>query len=164
MSKFKLNIFINILIELFELLKKYAVPNAPDVDYDEYTKHQERYTRPSKEPWRGPHEGKELNLLLSGQKPAGILYKDAFDNFKPYFETKKLKYLILNKDYFIAYLPNEEWRANKIKDIDKKMSLKFNDPFNKPTQKEINIYHIKYGRLLGYTKDEIKKFINRNNK
>jgi hypothetical protein len=113
----------------------------------------------------GPHEGRELQLLLSGTKKAalfsdfipdnGIMPEDIIPelSFAPYVENKTITrfsfekaYPELNKKFrtVIFTQPNEEWRADAL------MWLReFKD----------DISHITIGRLLGYSEDDIQTYI-----
>ena len=42
-------------------------------------------------PMLGPHEGRELELLLSGEKPIAFFYEGLPDEFLPYLESGILK-------------------------------------------------------------------------
>jgi hypothetical protein len=113
----------------------------------------------------GPHEGRELQLLLSGTKKAALFADFIPDNglmpeeiipelaFAPYVENKTLVRFCfekthpeLNKTFrtVIFTRPDEEWRANAL------MWLRnFKD----------NTSHITIGRLLGYSEDDIQSFV-----
>jgi len=113
-----------------------------------------------KELWRGPHEGRYLQLFLAGKKPAIIIDDWQMEPFEKYVESGELiKFPLLVPDspemtweIFVLTIPGQEWRAKKIQ------SLYVNReqwPFEK-----MELWHSKLGILLGYTNDDIRRFIN----
>lgn len=101
---------------------------------------------------RGPHQNKELNMMLAGVKPAALINDDEYDLlWKPYVDEGKFiakSYTnIAGFDNYIVALPGEEQRIDRMIKL-----LTDTSPAN-------NAYHIKLGRMLGYTKDQIRKFI-----
>lgn len=99
------------------------------------------------EPWRGPHTGSELELMLRNKKPvASIGTNKEYEKFLPYIKRKRF---ILKKDITGGWLvaqPNEAWRIDKIINL-------FNSKEYGPK------YHAKLGILFGYSKDDILQFI-----
>ena len=106
-----------------------------------------------REPWRGPHEGKELPMMLAGVKPAAFVRHDDYHaNFKKHvdsgkFISKPIDYFGLGRKTkvpeYIVGLKGENYRVNKL-----------HKEFSSDTR-----HHARIGRLLGYSKDHIKKFI-----
>jgi hypothetical protein len=120
----------------------------------------------------GPHEGRELELMLSGQKklavfhdiiipgqniPEGIIPEQAFFPYVQAGTIIRTEEKITNKktgdiiQNVLFTLPGEEWRASTILWIKR-------DVFQ--NQKRFDeAYDIIIGRLLGYTEDEISAFL-----
>jgi hypothetical protein len=113
----------------------------------------------------GPHEGKELELLLSGSKPLAMfsdIVPASFDwgenTFAPYVENGSLikREMVLEKEniqFRFVYFSqkNEEWRIKQLHKINADVFY----GICKPTQED----DIKTGQLLGYTEEEINVFI-----
>lgn len=119
-------------------------------------------------PGIGPHEGRELELMLAGKKPLAMFNDDwpeemetpetVFDSYLdegrfmkdetfvplPAFRDGQLRY------YFYA-LPGEEWRIARMIEILKKI---FVDHF--PTTPELEM---ETGQLLGYDEADIAVFV-----
>lgn len=105
-----------------------------------------------KEPWRGPHEGKELEMMHAGVKPAALVNDRVYhEKFKKHVDSGKFISKPLNTgahEYdpsHIVGLKGEEYRVNKL-----------HKEFSKTGRN-----HAKIGRLLGYSKEHIKKWLNR---
>ncbi|MGY4748115.1 hemocin immunity protein [Avibacterium paragallinarum] len=106
----------------------------------------------------GPHEGKELDLMLRGLKNLALFYTDYNipDGFIPYlesgfFKVKKIRINISNKNFFYYYIIYKQKHKRKAK----KLSLlleKSKNCFN-------SNYERKIGKLLGYSKDDIEFYI-----
>jgi hypothetical protein len=115
----------------------------------------------SKNPNLGPHEGKILNLMLKGMKPAAVItQKELNQYFAPYIHAKKIVLIGPfpitrgTQTDFIVTLPGEEWRGRKLSKIWPKLHAA-TDP------KEIKLIHAKIGKLLGYPKESIRHFIDK---
>lgn len=112
----------------------------------------------NRETWRGPHEGRELPMMLSGKKPAALVVHDVYHSkFKEHVDSGKFiskpihafghpagPQHLVKPDYLVG-LKGEEYRVNKL-----------HAEFSKPGRD-----HGKIGRLLGYTKDHIRTWINK---
>lgn len=100
----------------------------------------------------GPHQGKELNMLLSGVKPAALTYDLA--PFLPAIEAGQLIYQQCinraNATSYVVALPGQEARIKRI------IALLI-----EPNGTDNPVYHVRLGRLLGYTKDQIRAFLNK---
>ena len=118
----------------------------------------------------GPHEGRELELMLAGEKPLAMFNDDlpegmeppeiAFDPYMaegrfakgevvmpaPGFKNERLRY------YFYA-LPGEEWRTARMIEI-----LRGLIEQHLPTTPELET---ETGRLLGYDDADIQVFLDR---
>lgn len=110
------------------------------------------------EPWRGPHEGRLLSLMLAGKKPAAWVDEFDIDLFKPF--VKDGTFISFDFDYgeryahpgWIITLPGEEWRAKKLQKI-------YNQHAEYLNAGKENAWHIKMGILLGYSNEDIRSFI-----
>ena len=123
-------------------------PNNPK-EYDAY-----RNSRSNKDPLIGPHEGKYLELMLHGIKPAARISGDQYSQFKPYIKSGRIKVVgKLGTDYIIT-LPGEEWRGEKLLELWPKLYAAVHSD---DIEKEIKM-HTKIGLLLGYPKESVKQF------
>lgn len=110
------------------------------------------------EQWRGPHEKRELKMMLDNVKPAAIVGPDEYQKFKPY--VKKGRFIAVPWEIpgykgYIEYIvgqPGEEYRINKIRKL-------LNSGSQYRISNKLDVYSAKLGRLLGYTKEHIRKFI-----
>jgi hypothetical protein len=107
------------------------------------------------EPWRGPHEKKEHLMMAAGVKPAALVDKATYDkHFAHHVKSGKMIAKPIS-DYgsgrvqstpdYIVGLKGEEYRVNKL-----------HKEFSKPGRD-----HVKIGRLLGYSKEHIRTWMNR---
>lgn len=121
-------------------------------DYDEYNHPGMVAQLKAKPRDLGPHQGKELNMMLSGVKPAALTYD--LEPFRPAIEDGKLIYQKCinraNATSYVVALPGEEARIQRI------IAL-----LQEPNGTDNEVYHVRLGRLLGYTKDQIRAFLNR---
>ena len=110
------------------------------------------------EPWRGPHEGRLVTLMLAGKKPAAWADEIDIDAFKPYI--KDGTFIAHDFDYgdryphpgWVITLPGEEWRAAKLQKI-------YNNSKKYKEAGKENLWHARVGMLLGYSNEDIRKFI-----
>lgn len=113
----------------------------------------------------GPHENKELELMLNNSKPAALINDLKIKKFKPYIKNKQLSLAATipsrdNNFYsYVITVPGEEWRGKEIKNA--VLSLRSIVPMGKDPILSIP-YHKKLGELLGYSSDDIEHFITRN--
>ena len=124
-------------------------PNNPK-EYDAlYNK------RTNRDPHIGPHEGKYLELMLHGIKPAARISGGyQYSQFKPYIKSGKIKVVgKLGTDYIIT-LPGEEWRGEKLLELWPKLYAAVHSD---DIEKEVQM-HTKIGLLLGYPKESVKRF------
>ena len=106
------------------------------------------------EPWRGPHAGAELHLMLQNKKPITSLSVPAeIEKFKPYIKSRRFIAKKTDIGMLIAQ-PNEAWRIKKIEDLFNISS----EEVNKSPRSRF-LYHAKLGLLFGYSKEDILKFI-----
>jgi hypothetical protein len=118
----------------------------------------------------GPHEGRELELLLAGKKPVAMfsdVIPQSFElpekDFAPFVETGQLirrevrfspyKPGRLGLRFLFYALPEEEWRIGRLIEIHR--AIHENGKSTTPgIETEI-------GRLLGYLDHEIQFFVER---
>lgn len=118
----------------------YSMPNDPD----------QRWRGPKGcEPWRGPHQNKEISLLLTGGKPAALVNSSRWDVLRPHVESGELVYEKDNFGDLIVARADQAWRIPRIKKL---LDL----PYGKGSDPK---YHIKLGLLFGYSKDQIVAFL-----
>jgi len=104
------------------------------------------------DPRIGPHQDKEMNLMLANRKPVALV--SALDY--PFWEETifKLRWIVvpreLQQDYVIG-LPDQLWRAEKL--------VRITNTAIYPYRNEVHFARVGY--LLGYTKECIKAFIDR---
>lgn len=106
----------------------------------------------------GPHEEKELELMLNHQKEIALFYSDSEvpAHFFPYLENKtfelkeiKLKGKLGNFSYYLIYRLENIAKAERLASV----LLESFDKFDPDLEREI-------GRLLGYAPDDIEYYIN----
>ena len=118
----------------------------------------------------GPHEGKELALMLAGEKPAAMFNDDIPESFEPpeiifapYVENGQIIKCEAEicysqqghrnlRNYFYA-LPGEEWRIDRLIEIQRSLHEK-----GEPTTREIEA---EIGHLLGYQEQDIQTYLER---
>lgn len=130
----------------------------------------------------GPHEGIELELMLSGKKPAAMFfdtYPDSDypipeDEFQPYVDSGRMlkkevlypsplpkerlrkKINVTHSRHVFYALPDQAWRLDALDEI--KRDLYVN---KKPWHENLDR---KIGQLLGYTDNQIEIFIEHSRK
>jgi len=114
----------------------------------------------------GPHEGRELELMLAQKKPLAMFseivpssYEWPDQKFEPYVVSGKLvkkEFLVETPDgrhqvrYLFFALPNEAWRIDEAYALSR---MHF-----KSWSKEAEEACVRLGRLLGYTEEDIRIF------
>lgn len=110
--------------------------------------------------WRGPHEGRYLQLFLAGKKPAILLMDYEMGPFNKYVESGELNKIEIDvfadKKSFVLTTPSQEWRGQKLKKLFAKAIAAGDEWFDKNGR----LWHTKVGILLGYSNDDIRRFIN----
>ena len=106
----------------------------------------------------GPHEDNELQLMLDGTKPAAIIGSEQLSSFKPYIKDNTLSLAAKFKGgggaiVYVVTLPNETWRG---KQIENQFMQQRKFPIGSP---ETKTSHAKMGLLLGYSKEDIRHFL-----
>jgi hypothetical protein len=147
----------------FEFLKEwrnaYTISNLEHMPYDS-EEWENLYTsaRPTLDRWRGPQEGKYLQLMLAGMKPASILnLPQDKERFLPYIKSGKLIKAGTIRDDWIITLPGEEWRAKQLQKFIPQ--LKMANSTYQPSS-VIRKLDAKIGMLLGIPKEAVKMFVN----
>lgn len=106
----------------------------------------------------GPHSGKEVEMLIAGTKPAGLLTPKEYEKLLPYIKSGQLVSL---KDpgsagWIVAQKGNEK-SMHQIYDLIKAKEEQVEEFghhhmwLNVPN----TMYHATLGRLLGYSEDDI---------
>lgn len=118
----------------------------------------------------GPHEGRELELMLAGEKPVAMfsdVIPPSFDFpeelFAPYIQNAQLvrRDVVIftsnsnapNIRYLFYALLGEEWRMDRLAEIHRALHQ-----YNEPTTRELET---EIGQLLGYRDRDIQVFIDR---
>ena len=145
-------------MRLYELFKRQPVDHSlPFDDHEEPDRKDDLKLRD--ELWRGPHEGRYLQLFLAGKKPAILLQDYEMGPFQKYVDNGQLAQLEIdvfsNSKSFVLTVPGEGWRANQLKKLFQKAIA---DDYWE-TQNE-RVWHAKVGLLLGYTNTDIRQFLN----
>ena len=146
----------------FEFLKEwrnaYTISDLKQMPYDS-EELENLHTSTTLDRWRGPQEGKYLQLMLAGMKPASILnLPQDKERFLPYIKSGKLiKAGTIRDDDWIITLPGEEWRAKQLQKFMPK--LKIAHSTNQPSS-VIGKIDAKIGMLLGIPKEAVKMFVN----
>lgn len=119
----------------------------------------------------GPHEGKELSLMLEGKKPLAAFSDIIPDNgkiveeiipealFQPYVTNgqinrheRQFETPMGTMKAVCFTLPNEDWRA--------KSYCFFREKIHKKEIEYTGTMDVIFGNLLGYSYDDIQDFIN----
>lgn len=103
----------------------------------------------------GPHENKEINLMINAGKTVALLSPDKFVKFKKEIAANNfvvVKFTIKDKPYYLIGQPGHESELNMAKEL-----------FKRRDSGEISRtrFHISLGKLLGYTNDQIRQFLGR---
>ena len=108
--------------------------------------------------WRGPHEGRYLQLFLAGKKPAILIMLNEIEPFQKYIDNGQLtKHDITvfnDTPNYVLTVPGEEWRANKLRRL---FSSAVADKYWESGKEAL--WHGKVGLLLGYTNTDIRNFM-----
>ncbi len=116
----------------------------------------------------GPHEEKELELMLAGEKPLAM-FSDVVpasfdwgeDRFEPYVaegQFIKMEFFLDKPEHNLTFrfvyfaLPGEEWRIEKLHTINASIFIGTKEPVKEDD--------VETGRLLGYNEQEIQIFLN----
>ena len=118
----------------------------------------------------GPHEGRELELMLAGKKPLAMFNDDlppdmeppevAFDPYVEEGRFVKAEVVLplsafpgMELRYYFYALPGEEWRMERMIEIERGFHEQ-----KLPTTRELET---EIGRLLGYDDADIQVFVER---
>ncbi len=104
----------------------------------------------------GPHEGKELELMLGGTKPAAMISDDELKKFQPHIKSGKFVYRAIPHPkspkimmHFVAQ--NEE-------NLDKAITS-FKGLWDHPNPAFNYEGHERFGKALGYSEEAIAAYI-----
>lgn len=138
-----------LLTELFEALEHSAFDNT-------------RYPYEPKRgewAWRGPHNGKEIDLLAKGKKPVGLFDRSEINELLPVIKSAGLRLMPMLQfeeipggpriPGILVYQPGEEKRARMIARL-------FDEYADKKTDQR---FHTAIGNALGYSDEDIKQFL-----
>ena len=114
----------------------------------------------------GPHNGRELELMLSGAKPLARFAKEPVPSaqfkaaeaaFKPHVKRGTMRrFQFKGEDFDRVYycLPTEEWRVKLLELIDTALEA---------GRHEFTIYDLQRidGAMLGYAKEDVEFFVAR---
>lgn len=152
------------IIELLTEWKRPEIKDIVDVPYDLSQQELDaRDIKPKKDPRRGPHAFKELNLMLKGLKPAALVDNSELLKFRPYIPEKFTLVDTLNfwtGTEFLITLKGEEWRGRQLKKIWPKLAI----ASERNDQQAVKKIHAQIGMLLGYPKEAVRFFIDPKNK
>ena len=98
----------------------------------------------------GPHEGKEINLMIAGYKGLAALTPERFSKNQTKIKNHGMLVHRMPNNLFFVALPNYENELNLAVELTKDwLAKKIND----------RRYHISMGKLFGYTNDQIRTFL-----
>ena len=104
----------------------------------------------------GPHEGKELGLMIQGTKPAAMISDDELKKFQPHIKSGKFVYRAIPHPkspkimmHFVAQ--NEET-------LDRAVTA-FKELMDHPNPTHNYAGHKKFGKALGYSEEAIAAYI-----
>lgn len=116
----------------------------------------------------GPHEGRELELMLRGEKPLTYLtepldspYQPPYDDFEPYVKSGKFikfEYYVFPPGDDVATrrvfysLVGEEWRIFEANELAKRDWNATSAGLDIPSEE-------RFGELLGYSRDDIATYV-----
>jgi hypothetical protein len=109
----------------------------------------------------GPHEGRELELLLSGEKPIAFFYEGLPDEFLPYLESGILK---SRTKTTTTRLPNIQieniliYKDVAIEQVDELISV-IELSLNQPKAGFVPELERRIGQLLGYREEDIEFYL-----
>jgi len=108
----------------------------------------------------GPHEGKELELMLNNKKPAALIATDKdMEKFRPYIESGKF----VSKTIPHPYMPTQKMNfVGQTEDHLNRAIGAFRNLWKyhgTDNQDAKDAAHTELGRALGYSEDDIKVFL-----
>jgi hypothetical protein len=104
------------------------------------------------ENWRGPHQGIEMLLFTKSNKKVALVSKYANENWETFIRTDGLSSTW--DEEFQSYIVTKDQDHNAVVSMfqrTKKMRREHKISWN--------VYSVRLGRLLGYTKHQIRSFI-----
>jgi hypothetical protein len=153
--------------ELLEAKYDYPLSDYEDTPYDpgfEFVGQDREANKVYNEPHIGPQEGKYLNLMLRGIKPATVIaYQAQKRLFQPYIKDGTVIVAAKDKDEkdgdenWYLTLPGEEWRGKKLQELFNKLwAMRDRPDFSVDQEKVLDA---KIGRLLGLPKESVRYFL-----
>lgn len=143
-----------LIAQLFEAYDKWPEQKIDGVTIDPFHDMDTRDTfarRRANTPTIGPHQDREMTLMLLGMKPAAMVEPERLNHWQTAIrENGWIARRIMNGQIVIT-LRDQAYRI----DLLNKIYLKAWQEGRKPT----DVDHVKIGRLLGYSKDEIRDFL-----
>jgi hypothetical protein len=109
----------------------------------------------------GPHEGRELELLLSGEKPIAFFYEGIPDEFLPYLESGILKSRTKATTTRIPNIQMENiliYKDVAIEQVDELISV-IELSLNQPKAGFVPELERRIGQLLGYREEDIEFYL-----
>lgn len=146
---------------LAEAKYDYSLADYEATPYDPGFEHIGYELKKYNEPHIGPQEGKYLNLMLRGIKPATVISSVAEKElFAPYLKDGTLKLAAKDGseyDNWFITLPGEEWRGKKLSKLwQQQMGIRNADPYDQKAEMTLDA---KIGRLLGIPKESVRYFL-----
>jgi len=139
----------------------YSLSDYLDTPYDPGFEDFGDHIKQFNEPHIGPQEGKYLNLMLRGIKPATVISTEAEKAlFEPYIKDGTVKVVAKDGgeyDNWYLTLPGEEWRGKKLQKLFQQRKAIWKE-HGVDTDAE-KVIDAKIGRLLGLPKESIRYFL-----
>lgn len=147
-----------LISQLFEAYDKWPEQKVDDVNIDPFHDMDTRDSfarRNGNMPTIGPHQDREMTLMLSGMKPAAMVEPERFNHWQTAIRENGWIARRIFNGQIVVTLRDQAYRI----DLLNKIYLKAWQEGRKLT----DVDHVKIGRLLGYSKNEIRDFLVRVN-
>ena len=145
--------------ELLEAKYDFPLSDYEETPYDPGFEEFGDHIKQFNEPHIGPQEGKYLNLMLRGIKPATVISTEAEKAlFEPYIKDGTVKVVAKDGgeyDNWYLTLPGEEWRGKKLQQL----FIKIRGVRDRYDIEGEKVLDAKIGRLLGLPKESIRYFL-----
>lgn len=103
--------------------------------------------------WKGPHQDRELAMMLHGVKPAAIVPREQYEAFAPYVASGRFVNRSVGDSVLVVLAGEEERLA---------LLLAMRQHPKPATPTEHQLVWGAYGVIFGYTDDHIEQFCERN--
>jgi hypothetical protein len=145
--------------------KKYSGVSGDDPSIlNARTSFRKKYGMPEDDLWRGPHSGAEIDLLLRGVKPAAIINTDEGKRkIQPYIDSGQFISAIDDSGDLIVVKKDEPYRLKKLLQLSNAFYKTIGKKSEYDEPRKLKLYHRALGILLGYSKEDIQKFIQSQN-